>query len=294
MPALLGRIGDIAARHPWHGSGCAAASGRGQHPPNPLEAVMSNTPCVPTSGPGIADPEWPPAGQNLRDVALQLRLLLRSGTPFAIATVVGAYGTMLRQPGTVLVISESGETIGYSPAGPLDGAMRDLATEVLATGHDRLEWLEIDQDAASYIGLSGGASLDVHATRVSASDPAFGSALCYLDSGAATVLVTGTCGVSGHAVIGPDRITGRLSWPGLPAPVINDARSMLGRCHTARRTYYLDGQRPRVSIQVWMQSHPEIDALAPEILIQSFQASTPEPTPLWHRAHRVKTTDVAV
>ena len=97
-----------------------------------------------------------------------------------------------------------------------------------ATGWDWLQRLDIGPDAASYIGLSGGASLDVHATRVRAGDPMFGSALRYLDNGAATVLVTGTCGISGHAVIGADRVAGRLSWPELPAQVVDDARSMLG------------------------------------------------------------------
>ena len=152
--------------------------------------------------------------------------------------------------------SESGQTIRYSPASTLDGAIRDLAGEVLATGHDRLERLEIEQDEASYTGLSGRVSLDVHATRVPAGDPAFGDALRYLDSGAATVVVIGTRGISGHAVIGTDRITGRLNVPELLPSLLNDARSMLGRRCTVRRTYHLDRQRPQASIQVWIRSHP--------------------------------------
>jgi len=206
--------------------------------------------------PGITDSEWPPGGQDLRDVALRLRLMLTSETSVAIATVVGTGGTALRRPGTVVVAGESGQTIGFNPAGPLDGAIRDLAAEVLATGQDRLERLDIDHEAASYIGLSGAVSLDVHATRVRAGDPAFGSALRYLDSGAATVLALGTCGVSGHAVIGADRVAGRLSWPELPALVINDARSMLGSRRTVRRTYRPVGDTCGVGVQVWMQSHP--------------------------------------
>lgn len=79
---------------------------------------MSEAACPPTSDPGIVEPEWLPAGQNLRDVALQLPLLLNGGFSLAIATIVGAHGTLLRQPGTVLVISESGQTIGFNPAGP--------------------------------------------------------------------------------------------------------------------------------------------------------------------------------
>jgi xanthine dehydrogenase accessory factor len=138
---------------------------------------MMNTACLPASDLDTAEPEWRPAGPDLRDVARQLRPMLTADIPVAIATVLGAHGTVLRRPGTVLVISESGETIGFNPAGPLDGAIRDLAATALATGHDQLERLEIDPDAASYIGLCGGASLDVHARRVQADDPVFGDVL---------------------------------------------------------------------------------------------------------------------
>ena len=192
---------------------CAAVSDSDHRPPDSLETAMTKTACTFASHPGIAEPEWLRAGQDLRDVALQLRIMLSSGTLFAIATVVSTYGIVLRQPGTVVVISESGETIGFNPAGPLDGAIRDLAAQALATGQNQLQRLEIDHEAASYIGVSGGASLDVYAMRVRTGDPMFGNVLRYLDSGAATVLVVGTCGISGHAVIGADRVVSR-QFPG--------------------------------------------------------------------------------
>ena len=133
---------------------------------------------------------------------------------------MSAHGTVLRQPGTVVVIGESGETIGFNPVGPFDGA-----------------------------------GPHVHATRVRAGDPVFDSALRYLDSGTATVLVIGTRGMSGHAVIGADRVAGRLSWPELPAQVIDDARSMLGSRRTVHRTYCLGRDGSSAGFQVWMQSN---------------------------------------
>jgi xanthine dehydrogenase accessory factor len=220
------------------------------------EATMVNTARIPGSDLGTGEPEWLRGGQDLRDVALQLRLMLNSGTSFAIATVVRTCGTALRRPGTVVVISQSGETIGVNPAGPLDGAITDLAAAALTTGQDRLERLDIDPEAAGYIGLSGGVSLDVHATRVRAGDPMFGGALRYLDSGAATVLALGTSGVSGHAVIGADRLAGRLGRLELSAQVIKDARSMLGSRCAVHRTYGLGGETGRAHVQIWMQSHP--------------------------------------
>jgi XdhC and CoxI family len=224
---------------------------------------MVSTECLPAGEPGSTEAEWQPGGQDLRELAIQLRLLLDSGLAFAIATVVGARGTPLRRLGTVVALSESGQAIGVNPAGPLDGAITGLAAEALRTGQDRLGRLEIDHEAASYVGLSGAVSLDVHTSRVRAGDPMFDSALRYLDSGAAIVLVIGTCGVSGHVVIGPDRVAGRLSCPKLPTQLLQDARGMLGSRRAAHRTYRLGGETGSVGIQVWMQSHPECDIHAP-------------------------------
>jgi xanthine/CO dehydrogenase XdhC/CoxF family maturation factor len=213
---------------------------------------------VPQSADDIAAGlQWAPAGQGWQDVALQLRLLLSCGTSLAIATVVGAHGTIVRRPGTVLVVTEAGQTIGFNPAGPLDGAIRDLAAEALATGRDRLQRLRIEQDAAGYIGLSGEISLDVHAMRVDAADSAYRAMLRYLDSGAAAVLIIGTCGAAGSAVIGADRVVGQPGRSGLPPAVIQDARSLLGCRHTAPRTYGPGGEKGGTGTRVWMASYPQ-------------------------------------
>jgi hypothetical protein len=223
----------------------------------PYQASTAPEPCDLTSDLDTAEPEWAPEGPGWQDVALQLRLLLSRGTSLAIATVVAARGPVVRQPGTVLVLTEAGQTIGFDPAGPLDGAIRDLAAEALATGQDRLECLRIEADAAAYIGRSGQISLEVHAMRMDAADPTFGAMLRYLDSGMAAVLVIGTCGATGSAVVGADRVAGPASRPGLPSAVIQDARSLLGRRHTVSRTYGPGGEKGGTGIRVWMRSYPQ-------------------------------------
>jgi xanthine dehydrogenase accessory factor len=203
-----------------------------------------------------SDPDVPARGQNIREIAFELRLLLHRGISFALATVVGAQGVILRKVGTVMVACESGDTIGVNRGGCLDRAIQELAAQVLSTGADRLERYEIDQDAASYIGLSGRVSLDVHVMRATAGDPAFDDVLRYLDSPAATVAVIGTRGMSGCAAVGPDRVVGRLGWAELPWPVVADARRMLKSGGYTRRSYGRNGERGGDDVEVWMQSHP--------------------------------------
>ena len=219
---------------------------------------MATSTCIPASEPDITDPEGPAPRPDLREVALQLRLLLSLGISFALATVVSVTGAAVRRAGTVMVLTESGQAIGFRPAGCLDGAIRDLAAEVLSTGQDRLEHLEIDAEAASYIGLSGRVSLQVHATRVQAGDAAFGNALRHLDSGDAHVVIIGTRGISGVAVVGQARTAGTLGWPELPPPVMDDARSLLETTQTAWPSYGPGGQRGGTATQVWMQPYPRI------------------------------------
>jgi len=179
------------------------------------------------------------------------------GISFAIATVLCAQGVAVRRTGTVLAVSTAEQTIGFNPAGSLDDAIRSLAGETLLTGQDnRLERLETDAEAASYIGLTGSVGLDVHVTRVQAGDPVFSNALRHLDSGDAAVIIIGTRGASGYAEVGPAHVAGSLGWPELPSPIIEDARSMLGTRQTAWRTYGPRGEKGLTGSQVWMQSHP--------------------------------------
>lgn len=54
---------------------------------------MTNTTCVPARDPDTAEHEWLPVGQDLRDVAQQLRVMHTTGTSFAIAAVLRAHAT---------------------------------------------------------------------------------------------------------------------------------------------------------------------------------------------------------
>jgi hypothetical protein len=133
---------------------------------------------------------------------------------------------------------------------------RGAARRADTPGQDRLGHLRIDADAASYIGLSGEISLQVHAMRMLAADPAPAAALRHLDSGTAAVLIIGTRGVAGYAVVGADRVTGRPGRSSLPPAVIHDARRMLGSRQTACRIYDR-GQPNSTGIRVWMTSYPQ-------------------------------------
>jgi hypothetical protein len=99
---------------------------------------MVNTARIPASDLGTGEAEWLPGGQDLRDVALQPRLMLNSGTSFAIATVLGAHGTALRtaSPGGSAGRNcrhRSSRTPGpcWAPAAPCTGPTASAAKQAV-------------------------------------------------------------------------------------------------------------------------------------------------------------------
>ncbi len=221
---------------------------------------MSTSTCSQIGKADAAGQEMPPAGHDLRELALPLRLWMSLGSSFAIATVVSAQGAAVRRTGTVIAVSQSGQTLGFRPGGSLDGAIRDLAAEALESGQDRFQCLRVDAEAASYIGLAGHVSLQVHVARVKAADAEFGNVLRRLDSGDAQVVIIGIHRASGYAVVGSASTAGSLGWPELPLPVIADARSMLDTRRTAGRIYGPSGERGGTGTLAWMQSFPRLVA----------------------------------
>lgn len=149
-------------------------------------------------------------------MALQLRLLLTSGTAFAVATVLGARGTALRRPGTVIVTSESGQTIGFNRPARSTRPSGTWPPRRWRPGKTSWNgWKSITRRPAT---SACPADQPGHPRHPGTSRrPMFGNALRYLDSGAATALAIGTCGVSGHAVIGADGVAGWFRRPELPA-----------------------------------------------------------------------------
>ncbi|ADP84752.1 XdhC family protein [Pseudofrankia inefficax] len=199
----------------------------------------------------------------MRELTEQLRGWRRSGTPFAVATVVGVRGSAPRQPGAVMAVDATGEALGSVSGGCVEGAVYDVATEVLATGAPVLTTYGISDDDAFAVGLTCGGIIDILVAPTS--EPMFET----LDSLAADVpvaLVTilagpapdagpgrgeggpagGPGGLGRQLAVWADRVVGTLGSPGLDHAVIDDARGMLAAGRTGVRHYGPCGERSPV------------------------------------------------
>ncbi|MFE6969399.1 XdhC family protein [Isoptericola sp. NPDC057653] len=105
-------------------------------------------------------------------LADQLTEWLRPGAePFAVATVVGASGSVPRPVGTAMAVRADGAVIGSLSGGCVEGAVHAAALDAIAVGACHRETFGYSDDDAFAVGLTCGGSLEVHVQPVRPGDP---------------------------------------------------------------------------------------------------------------------------
>lgn len=84
---------------------------------------------------------------------------LAQGQTVAVARVLETWGSAPRRPGSWMIVSKSGEIAGSVSGGCVEGAVREVALDILQGGPARLVEFGIDNDDAWSVGLSCGGRL---------------------------------------------------------------------------------------------------------------------------------------
>jgi xanthine dehydrogenase accessory factor len=193
----------------------------------------------------------------MRDIAEGLRRWWEAGEPFALATVVDVRKSAPRQPGAAMAVGPASEVLGSVSGGCVEGAVFEVATEVLATGTARHVRYGISDEQAFSVGLTCGGEIDLVVARVDASSaPWFGAVLDALDAGepvaVATVIDGGVVGAMRR--ITPELADGTLGAEGLDAAATDDARGLLEQGSTGQRRYGPNGERRLDHVTVFVAS----------------------------------------
>lgn len=85
-----------------------------------------------------------------------------SGQRCAVATIVGAGGSVPRPIGTSMLVSEHGAVLGSLSGGCVEGAVVEAALETLRDGRTRRELFGYSAEDAFAVGLTCGGELEVH------------------------------------------------------------------------------------------------------------------------------------
>ncbi|MDQ1685145.1 MAG: xanthine dehydrogenase accessory factor [Frankiaceae bacterium] len=191
----------------------------------------------------------------MRDLLPELRRWWGSGERFALATVVAVRGSAPRDPGASMAVSESGEAVGSVSGGCVEGAVFELATEVLATGTPVLQTYGISDDEAFAVGLTCGGVLDILVR------PVVGDVLQAVAASteseepvALATVIDGEGQIAATMAVWADRVEGTLGATGLDAAVTDDARGLLAQGQTGVRHYGPNGQRRQDEVAVFVES----------------------------------------
>lgn len=199
----------------------------------------------------------------MRDVLAEIARWHAAGETFGLATVVDTFRSAPRPPGAAMAVSAAGEAVGSVSGGCVEGAVYELAREVIGTGRPVLRRFGVSDEAAFEVGLTCGGVIDIWVEPVDVDTfPQLGEVAAAVAAGepvAVATVVDGPGVLGARRVIRPDRAFGSLA-PGLPhaarldAAVDDDARGMLAQGLTGVRRYGPRGERRGDALAVFVHS----------------------------------------
>jgi xanthine dehydrogenase accessory factor len=199
----------------------------------------------------------------VRDILDQVVKWWESGETFGLATVVRTFSSAPREPGAAMAVSAAGEVVGSVSGGCVEGAVYELAGEVVASGQAALQRYGVSDDTAFSVGLTCGGIIDILVEPVSKEGyPELGEIAAAVAAG--QPVAVGTV-IEGPGTVGARRVI----WPGeeaangtgtlgsglrLDQAVDDDAVGMLAQGLTGVRHYGAEGERRMDELSVFVQS----------------------------------------
>ena len=102
----------------------------------------------------------------MRDVLSELMQWWEAGETIGVGTVVATFQSAPRPPGASMLVGPDGEAVGSVSGGCVEGAVYELAGDVVGSGEPVLQRYGISDDDAFAVGLTCGGILDVFVEKV--------------------------------------------------------------------------------------------------------------------------------
>jgi xanthine dehydrogenase accessory factor len=206
----------------------------------------------------------------MREVAEELGRWWKTGEPVGMATVVATWRSAPRPPGASMLVGADGTAVGSVSGGCVEGAVYQLAEEVLASGVPVLQRYGVSDSDAFEVGLTCGGILDVFVERVDQTGfPELGEVLDAIRSGVPVAVVTCVAAESAdparpgdpagrlgrRLIVWTDRTSGSLGSARLDDAATDDARGLLASGRTGTLRYGYDGQRRGDELTLFVGSY---------------------------------------
>jgi len=194
----------------------------------------------------------------VREILPALSAWYAAGSPFGLATVVAVSRSAPRDPGAAMAVGPGDEVVGSVSGGCVEGAVFELAQEVVASGEAQLRTFGYSDEDAFAVGLTCGGEITLLVRPVTpALDPAFGEVAESVAAGRPVTVATVTDGPAPRGAtlaVWPDRVAGTLGTTGLDVAVTADARGELALGATGLRHYGPRGERREDAVSVFLHS----------------------------------------
>jgi xanthine dehydrogenase accessory factor len=157
-----------------------------------------------------------------------------------------------------MVVAANGEVAGSVSGGCVEGAVYELAQQVLAGSDPVLERYGVSDDSAFAVGLTCGGVLDVFVQAVDATSfPQLAEAIASIRKSKPVALATVIAGpgvLGAHLAVWPGHVWGGLGSGRLDDAVAADVRGMLDAGATGVLHLGADGERRQDALSIFVQS----------------------------------------
>jgi xanthine dehydrogenase accessory factor len=200
----------------------------------------------------------------MRDVLRELAGWWRAGETVGVGTVVATFRSAPRPAGAAMLVGPGGQAVGSVSGGCVEGAVYDLAEQVVADRAPVLQRYGVSDDDAFAVGLTCGGILDVFVEAVDqASFPELGGVVDDIEARRPVAVATVVeherpDWVGRRLVVRPEGTThapereGTLGSGRADDAVADDVRGALASGHTETLTYGPDGQRRGEGMRVFV------------------------------------------
>ena len=202
----------------------------------------------------------------MREVMDELLAWWRAGETVGVGTVVATWRSAPRPAGASMLVGPGGEAVGSVSGGCVEGAVYELAREVVDAGTSVLQRYGVSDDDAFAVGLTCGGILDVFVEKVDqATFPQLDVVAADVAAGRPVAVCTvlehpDPSRVGGRLVVRPDGVgddaaDGSLGSERADGAVADDARGLLAAGRTETLTFGPDGERRGEGMRVFVASY---------------------------------------
>jgi xanthine dehydrogenase accessory factor len=201
----------------------------------------------------------------MREVLPELMAWWRCGSTIGVGTVVGTWRSAPRPPGASMLVGPDKSAVGSVSGGCVEGAVYDLAQQVVADGRPVLQRYGVSDDDAFAVGLICGGILDVFVEKVSQETfPQLDAVARDIEGGRPVAVATvvehpDPTWLGRRLVVRPEGdgipLEGDLGSDRAQAAIADDARGLLASGRSELLTYGPEGQRRGEGMRVFCAAY---------------------------------------